>query len=114
MEVNNPIPENEFERLLSLSEFDLDYSSLNENFKGLTKLAAKVAGTDISLINLLDPYAQWTVSHYGIEIMQTPREDSICQYTIMTDVQFEVPDLKKDPKFSDKFYVREVQEQYLN
>lgn len=107
MEVNNPIPENEFERLLSLSEFDLDYYNLNENFKGLTKLAAKVAGTDISLINLLDPYTQWTVGHYGIEIIQTPREDSICQYTIMTDVQFEVPDLKKDPKFSDKFYVSE-------
>lgn len=102
---NYPIPKNEFLRLLSLSELDLDYANLHENFKELTRLAAKVAGTEISLINLLDSYTQWTVGHYGVEIMQTPREDSICQYTIMTDGQFEVPDLKIDPKFNDKFYV---------
>lgn len=104
---NYPMPENEFLRLLSLSELDLDYTNLQENFKKLTRLAAKVAGTEISLINLLDSYTQWTVGHYGVEMMQTPREDSICQYTIMTDGQFEVPDLKMDPNFNDKFYVND-------
>jgi hypothetical protein len=58
---NPPIPKNEMERLIGLSEFDLDYSNLEDNFKDLTKLAAKVAGTNISLINLLDSFTQWTI-----------------------------------------------------
>ena len=100
-----PIPSNEMERLLSLSEFDLDYDSLEENFKDLTHLAAKVAGTNISLVNLIDSYTQWSVSAYGIDITQMPREDSVCQYTIVADNEFEVKDLSTDNRFKDKFYV---------
>ena len=51
---NPPIPKNEFERIIDLSEFDLDYSSLEDNFKDLARLAANVAGTNISLVNLKD------------------------------------------------------------
>ncbi|MDA9555418.1 GAF domain-containing sensor histidine kinase, partial [Pelobium sp.] len=95
----------EMERLLSLSEFDLDYDSLEDNFKDLTHLAAKVAGTNISLVNLIDSYTQWSVSAYGIDLTQMPREDSVCQYTIVADKEFEVKDLSTDNRFKDKFYV---------
>jgi hypothetical protein len=54
------IPYNEFERLLALSEFDLDYTELDHTFSDLTTLAAKVAGTDISLIKLIDSFTQWS------------------------------------------------------
>ena len=102
-----PIPKNEMERLIGLSEFDLDYSNLEDNFKDLTKLAAKVAGTDISLINLLDSYTQWTISSHGLGITQMPRDESVCQYTIMNDGGFEVEDLSKDERFKDRFYVQD-------
>ncbi|MBU0694921.1 MAG: GAF domain-containing sensor histidine kinase [Bacteroidetes bacterium] len=100
-----PVPENEMERLTSLSEFDLDYSDLEANFKDLTLLAAKVAGTPISLINLIDSYTQWTISSHGLNINQMPREESVCQYTILEDSEFEVKDLTIDERFSKKFYV---------
>ncbi len=102
---NEPMPANEMDRVISLSEFDLDYSVHQDNFKDLVRLAAKVAGTDISLVNLIDTYTQWTVSNYGLAIDQMPREDSVCQYTIMDDDHFEVPDLTADERFKDKFYV---------
>jgi len=105
---NPPIPANEMERIITLSEYDLDYSSLNESFKDLAKLAAKVAGTSISLVNLIDTFTQWSVSNYGLEIEQMPREDSVCQYTIMTDNFFEVEDLTADNRFKDKFYVTDA------
>jgi hypothetical protein len=54
----------------------------------MTKLAAKVAGTDISVINLIDMYTQWTVSNFGMDLDQMPREDSVCQYTIMQNDAF--------------------------
>lgn len=102
---NAPIPANEMDRLLNLSEFDLDYTSFNDSFKDLVKLAAKVAGTDISLINLIDAYTQWTISNYGMEADTFPREETVCQYTIMGTDNFEVKDLSIDERFKDKSYV---------
>lgn len=106
-ELKNPVPENEMDRLLALAELDLDYSSLNDNFRDLTHLAAKVAGTDISLINLIDSFTQWTIGNYGMDIDQMKREDSVCQYTIMTDEPFEVSNLAADQRFSEKSYVKD-------
>ncbi|UOE49516.1 GAF domain-containing sensor histidine kinase [Mucilaginibacter sp. SMC90] len=100
-----PIPDNEMERLLSLSEFDLDYTEHQDSFKDLAKLAAKVTGTEISLVNLIDSYTQWSISGHGLEIEQMPREDSVCQYTIINGEYFEVGDLQNDERFKDKFYV---------
>jgi signal transduction histidine kinase len=100
-----PIPDNEMERLLSLSEFDLDYTEYKDSFKDLAMLAARVTGTEISLVNLIDSYTQWTISGHGLEIEQMPREDSVCQYTIINGAYFEVEDLRNDERFKDKFYV---------
>ncbi|MBC7398959.1 MAG: GAF domain-containing protein [Mucilaginibacter sp.] len=103
--LNAPIPENEMNRVMTLTDFDIDYTNHQDTFKDLAKLAAKVAGTEISLVNLLDTYTQWTISHHGMEIDQMPREESVCQYVLMGTEGFEVPDLSNDDRFKDKFYV---------
>jgi len=101
MEYNNePIPDNEMERLLTLSEFDLDYTDLQESFKDLTYLAAKVAGTEISLINLIDSFTMWSLSSFGVEVEQMPRGESVCQHTIMSGKPFEISDLRLDDRFN--------------
>lgn len=102
-----PIPENEMERILALSEFNIDFSNPDTNFKELTRLAAKVAGADISFVNLIDSYTQWTISYHGMENYQMTREDSVCQYTIMESDHFEVKNLAQDSRFADKFYVKD-------
>lgn len=96
---------NEFERILELSELNLDYTDLQKYLVDLTNLAALTANTDISLVNLIDSFTQWSVSRSGIELEQMPREDSVCQYTILNDHGLEVNDLSLDHRFSDKFYV---------
>lgn len=95
----------EAERIIALSELDLDYSDLQNNFKDLTRLAAKVAGADISLVNLIDVYTQWSISSFGLDLEQMPREDSVCNYTIQEEEKFEIKDLSLDERFKDKFYV---------
>ncbi|QNK61851.1 GAF domain-containing sensor histidine kinase [Pedobacter sp. PAMC26386] len=102
----NPIPADELERIYSLAEFDIDYSCMENNFKDLAHLAAKIAGTEISLVNLIDSFTQWTYSSYGADdTIQLPREDSVCQYTIAGNDYFEVPDLSADDRFKEKPYV---------
>ncbi|RFZ90615.1 GAF domain-containing protein [Mucilaginibacter conchicola] len=100
-----PIPHNEMERVLELSDYDLDYTSFQDSFKDLAKLAAKVAGTEISLVNLIDSFTQWSITNHGLETEPTPREETVCQYTILGDDPFEVQDLAADDRFKDKGYV---------
>ncbi len=100
-----PIPENELARIMSLSNLDLDFTNLEDSFKDLTLLATKVTGTEISLINIVDSYTQWTIANQGIDLQQMPREDSVCQYTLMSQQPFEVKDMSIDDRFSSKYYV---------
>ena len=102
-----PVPENEMDRLLSLSGFDFDYSNQENDFKNLAKLAAKVAGTSMSMVNMIDSLTQWTISNYGLDLQQMLREDSVCQYTIMESDYFQVEDLSEDDRFKEKSYVQD-------
>ena len=105
MDFKLPIPANELDRAMGLSDFNIDYTNTENNFKDLARLAASVAGTEISLVNLIDSYTQWTISGHGLDIDQMPREESVCQYTIVEDDHFKVDDLSQDIRFKDKFYV---------
>jgi signal transduction histidine kinase len=105
MTVTSPIPSNESERLAELADFDIDFTDSQNNFKELTELAAKIAGTPISMINLIDNYTLWSISTFGMDNEQTPREESICQYTIMENHPFEVRDLANDARFQEKEFV---------
>jgi len=102
------VPDNELERVINLAEYNLDYQGLKKSFGDLTELAATIAGTNISLINLIDSYTVWTVANYGMDLDQMPRADTVCQYTIMEKEHFEVPDMTKDDRFKDKEYMKET------
>lgn len=106
LDKSSPKPDNELERLIGLSNIDLDFTNLEDSFKDLTLLATKVTGTEISLINIIDSFTQWTIANQGLELKQMPREDSVCQYTIMSDKPLEVQDLRLDDRFSTKLYVK--------
>lgn len=99
-------PTNEYQRLIELTELDLDYSNLKNQLEDLTKLAARIAGTEISIVNLIDTYTQWSVANYGIDIEQMPREESICQYVILDGETLEVKNLKQDDRFKNRPYVK--------
>lgn len=98
-------PLNEYERLIELSALDLDYDGLREYLKDLTLLAARITHSEVSLVNLIDAYTQWTVADKGLDIRQMPREESVCTHTIAHNDNFEIRDLRRDGRFADKFYV---------
>ncbi len=98
-------PHNEMERILALADLNVDYSNVNDTFKDLVKLAAKVTGSPISMINLIDNYTTWTICSYGFDVQQTPREESICQYTILQREHLEIADLTVSPIFKEENFV---------
>ncbi|MBN7815872.1 sensor histidine kinase [Algoriphagus pacificus] len=101
--------DSELERLLSLSNLDLDYYDGKHGVNWLAEMAAIVAGTKVSLVNLIDSYTQWSIAKVGLDITQMPREDSVCQYTMEKEEgeEFEVNDLSQDDRFKEKFYVKD-------
>lgn len=103
-----PVPDNEFERLVKLSEYDIDYSEIHGKLDDLTKLAAYVTGTPISLVNLLEANTQCTISNNGFNIKNMPRNETACQYAILDDDSFEVEDMSEDERFNDKNYVQTI------
>ncbi|EAZ79854.1 GAF domain-containing sensor histidine kinase [Algoriphagus machipongonensis] len=109
MNKENNSSENELGRLLALSNLDLDYYDSKQGIDWLAEMAATVAGTKISLVNLIDSYTQWTISKNGIDLSQMPREDSVCQFTLYHEEGevLEINDLRDDDRFKDKFYVKE-------
>ncbi len=96
----------EFERVLKLSEYDIDYTSDNPLLTDLSKLAAYVTDKPISQINLVGPNTQWILSSFGIDLNQIARNESICQYTILESDSFEASDLDQDKQFKDREYVK--------
>jgi GAF domain-containing protein len=100
-----PFPANESARVKSLLELDLDYSSLEHDFKYIAQLATKFTGMDLSVVNLIDTYNQWSIAHHGLQADSVPREESVCQFTILEEDYYEVKDLSLDERHNDKFYV---------
>ena len=86
MTVKNYDNEIEYSRIKKLSEFDLDYFNLQEEFKGLIILAASIAGTKFSNLNIIDNYFQWTVASNSYENGVVPREESACDLAMFASL----------------------------
>ncbi len=93
------VPANEIARLQSLRDFDIMDTEPDEHFDDLTRMAARVCETPISLISMLDANRQWFKSKFGLLAPESERETAFCSYTILGDDILEVPDASRDSRF---------------
>jgi len=100
-----PLPDNELQRIIGLSDLDMDFIDMEGAFNDLTLLATKITGMQTSLINIIDAHTQWTIAKQGIDVKQVPRADSVCHYTTLGDKYVEIQDLRLDARFSYRDFV---------
>jgi hypothetical protein len=94
------LPDNEAQRIEELLQYKLLDTPAEQAFDDLTRLAAYICGTPISLITLIDAQRQWFKSKVGLDISETHREFVFCAHAIVQPDIFIVPDAKKDERFA--------------
>lgn len=96
-----PLPRDEYARLLDLAQYEVLDTPREETFDRITRLAARLLGTPVAVINFVDQFRQWGKSAVGLGDTTAPRQDSFCAWTILQDTPLVVEDARTDPRFHD-------------
>src|ERR1700752_1549332 len=95
------LPADENTRLDTLRALNILDTSPEERFDRLTRLAKRLFGVPIALVNLVDADRQWFKSCVGLSATETPRDISFCGHAILGDDILLVPDAGVDERFHD-------------
>lgn len=97
----NPPDESESARLRALQAYGLLDSAPEPGFDALTRLAARLLGTPIALISLVDAERLWFKSRVGLDVSETSRDIAFCDHAIRGQGLMVVDDAHQDPRFAD-------------
>ncbi len=89
------------ERIAALRECGILDTPREDEFDEITALVARICGTPIAVINLIDSDRQWFKSEVGLGVRETPLDTSICSHVILEHDFVEIPDTQADPRLAD-------------
>lgn len=96
-----PKPADEAKRLETLRSFEVLDTVPEKAYDDIAFLASHIAGTPLSLVNLIDADRQWFKARLGVFPSEVARDLAFCGYAILQpDRLLEVPDAKADPRFA--------------
>lgn len=92
-------------RLAALAEYCVLDTADEDEYDDITRLAAEVCRTPISLVSLIDRHRQWFKSRIGLAATETPREVSFCTHAVAKKATLVVADATADPRFAENPFV---------
>ncbi|WP_341831320.1 PAS domain S-box protein [Sphingobacterium thalpophilum] len=93
-----PIPHNEIDRISRLRDYELLGLGKDAEFDIFAQSATLITGCAVSLIALMEDDVQRIQSCIGLEIDTVERQNTVCQYTIMSKNALIITDTAKDPR----------------
>ncbi|WP_216635774.1 GAF domain-containing protein [Magnetospirillum moscoviense] len=99
------MPENESRRLAALDSYRILDTEFEDSFDRIARVAARLFDVPIALITLIDAKRQWFKAAVGVDIRETPRDESFCTCAILEPEILEVLDPTHDPRFCDSLLV---------
>ncbi|HEY0256396.1 MAG TPA: PAS domain S-box protein, partial [Candidatus Methylacidiphilales bacterium] len=97
----DPSSAQEIQRVEALRALNLLDTPPEERFDRVTRLGARILGVPAMALILVDEHRLFFKSRYGTDCVDLPRAGSFCDYAILENKQFIVPDAKLDPRFAN-------------
>jgi PAS domain S-box-containing protein len=88
-------------RLSALYNYDILDTAGDPDYDNLTKLTSQIFKVPFAFISLIDEHRLWIKSSVGLNVTETPRELSFCQYTIQSTEVLEIQNALLDSRFAD-------------
>ena len=95
-----PVHPNEVRRLEALRDLDVFGSPAEPQFDALCQTAQALFGVPIALVSLIGENEQRFKGRCGLDVGGTPRDVSLCTYTILSDAVMVVEDATRDERFA--------------
>lgn len=92
---------NESERLELLQSLQVLDSPSVPALDRITRLASRLFQVPIAMVTLVDEQRQWFMSRVGLDVCETPRDESLCGHAILEASSLVVPDTLLDSRFHD-------------
>jgi diguanylate cyclase (GGDEF)-like protein/PAS domain S-box-containing protein len=99
--VQDDVPVDEAERLVSLHRLGLLDTQPTAAFDGVTRLAAAALRVPILMVSLVDQSRVWFKSRIGVNLREIPRQGSLCDQAILQRQPLIVRDAPADPRFAN-------------
>ncbi len=87
-------------RLRSLHSYAILDTPPEAAFERIARLAARFLCTPVAMVSFVDEKRQWIKASCGLELRETPRTNSFCNHTILSDEVMVVPDARLDARFA--------------
>ena len=108
LENSYPIAIDEVERINKLKKYQVLNTNEEPAFARLTQLAKLFFNMPVVAITFMDEETQYLKSVHGLGgVRTTVRKVAICNYTVLSNEIFVVPDLAKDSRFSENPLITE-------
>lgn len=86
----------------ALRSYHILDTEADESLDQIVRLAARLTGSPISLVSLIDADRQWFAARHGLPVAETPRDQAFCAHAILDPARpLVVPDATADPRFAD-------------
>ncbi len=96
-----PLPVDEEQRLRDLERHGVIGIASDAHFDRIIALASSIFATPIAVISLVEADRQWFLSHKGLDVQETPREEAFCAHTIAGREPLVVTDARLDERFAN-------------
>jgi diguanylate cyclase (GGDEF)-like protein len=97
-----PRPDNEAARINAVLDLKILDSGPEPEFEAIARLAARLFGTPMAMVSVMDDRRQWLKAQIGLGLTELPRHDALCTLTLAQAVTHHQPvvieDLWQDPR----------------